>query len=122
MVKNKLRVEEKERFAVFARALYRCERCGGDLSSVGVSVHHRHPRKMGGSRRADLHLPANLIVLCGSGTTGCHGWVESNRNKAREEGYLIFAIDNAMDIPFTDIHGIRWFIDNEGGKRELATN
>jgi len=34
---------------------------------------------------------------------------------------LIYAIENAEDIPFTDGKGVRWFIDNQGGKRQLAT-
>lgn len=76
---------------------------------------------MGGSKRPELHQPANLIVLCGSGTTGCHGWVESHRHQARESGYLIYAIDNAEDIPFVDNQNRIWFIDNQGGKRQLAT-
>lgn len=121
MGKPKLRVEDDIRFQVFARAFYRCERCGGAITSSGVSVHHRQPRKMGGSKRPELHQPANLIVLCGSGTTGCHGWVESHRHQARESGYLIYAIDNAEDIPFVDNEKRVWFIDNQGGKRQLAT-
>jgi hypothetical protein len=36
-----------------------------------------------------------------SGTTGCHGWVESNRDKARELGYLIQKIESAQEIPFS---------------------
>ena len=44
---------------------------------------------MGGSRDGWEDSPANLVVLCGSGTTGCHGWVESHRAEARELGYLV---------------------------------
>lgn len=44
---------------------------------------------MGGSPLPWVNLAANLIVLCGSGVTGCHGWVESNRDKAYEQGWLI---------------------------------
>jgi hypothetical protein len=44
---------------------------------------------MGGSKKSEVHSRANFLVLCGSGTTGCHGWVEHNRAVAREFGYLV---------------------------------
>lgn len=122
MAKPKLKVDEETRFVVFARANYRCERCNKQLHGVfGVSVHHRRPRMMGGSKNERLHLPANLIVLCGSGTSGCHGWVESYRDKAREHGYLIQKVDSAELIPFRDDVGAWWLIDNIGQKRQFDT-
>lgn len=42
---------------------------------------------MGGSRL--VHTAANLVVLCGSGVTGCHGAVESERARAGVDGWLI---------------------------------
>jgi hypothetical protein len=74
---------------------------------------------MGGSKNENLHMPANLIVLCGSGVDGCHGWVESNRNQAREEGLLIMRVESAEEIPFKDTGGRYWYIDNNGQKRQL---
>lgn len=116
-----LRVEDETRFTVLARAGFRCERCGDEFTN-GVSVHHRRPRMMGGSRNVVLHQPANLIALCGSGTSGCHGWVESNRLKAREFGYLILKVQSAEEIPFQDTNGRWWLIDNIGQKRRFDTN
>ena len=74
---------------------------------------------MGGSKNEMLHLPANLIVLCGTGTSGCHGWVESNREKARELGYLIQKVESAEEIPFQDEKGKWWQLDNYGQKTQL---
>lgn len=74
---------------------------------------------MGGSKNELLHLPANLILLCGSGVTGCHGWVESNRNEARELGFLIQKVESAQDIPFLDTNGSWWKLDNLGQKERL---
>jgi hypothetical protein len=74
---------------------------------------------MGGSKNQELHKSANLIVLCGTGTSGCHGWVESNRDKARELGYLIQKVESAGEIPFQDNNGLWWYLDNNGGKRQL---
>lgn len=78
------------RDVVWIRAGGRCEVCGNPLAGVlGFSRHHRLPRRMGGSSRPELNTPANLILLCGSGTTGCHGRIESNREQAYAEGLLL---------------------------------
>lgn len=52
-------------------------------------IHHRKPRGMGGTRDPLVNSPSNLVLLCGSGTEGCHGWVESHRTEAREAGWLV---------------------------------
>ena len=69
----------------------RCFRCGVSvhmkMRGIDWSIHHRQPRGMGGtSRRVTV---ACGVVLCGSGTTGCHGYVESHRHEARERGLLV---------------------------------
>lgn len=72
-----------------------CFRCGRGLRwedrGMGWSMHHRRPRSMGGTKTAWVGMAANALTLCGSGTTGCHGWVESHRDEAFEDGYLISA-------------------------------
>jgi hypothetical protein len=77
---------------------------------------------MGGSKNANLHRPGNLILLCGSGVDGCHGWVESNRDIARDHGYLLYEIDVAEQVPFTDKAGISWLIGDDGHKTRFDTN
>lgn len=113
------KVSDETRFAVLARAFYKCERCDRDFLGYPVSVHHRRPRMMGGSKNEMLHEMANLIVLCGTGTSGCHGWIESNRAVARELGYLIQKIESAEEIPFQDKSGLWFKIDNKGQKTQL---
>jgi hypothetical protein len=85
---------------VWGRAGGRCEVCGNPVAGVlGFSLHHRHPRRMGGSRRPELNSPANLILLCGSGTTGCHGRIEANRERAYEDGLLLHDGATPTDVP-----------------------
>lgn len=85
---------------VWARAGGRCELCGEALAGpVGFSVHHRLPRRMGGSRRPELNTPANLLVVCGSGTTGCHGRIESRREQAYTEGLLLHDGQDPATVP-----------------------
>lgn len=78
------------RTKVFMRAKGLCEICSKPLNqSWGVSIHHRRPRGMGGTKRTNTNNLSNLVALCGTGTTGCHGWIESHREDAYERGYII---------------------------------
>lgn len=68
---------------------------------------------MGGSKRPEVNAPANLILLCGSGTTGCHGAIESNRAHAYTAGLLLHAGDVPTDTPVELRYG-RVLLDNNG--------
>lgn len=84
-----------QRALVAERAAYACELCGRALVEadggwvVTHSFHHRQARGMGGSSRPDVNSPANILLLCGTGTTGCHGFVEAHRTSAEAEGWLV---------------------------------
>jgi hypothetical protein len=65
---------------------HRCIICS---DTVGLTTQHRVARGMGGSVPDWVNGPANLITLCGSGTTGCHGWVESHPTFAQEAGWSV---------------------------------
>jgi hypothetical protein len=51
-----------------------CVMCG----QRGSNRHERVPRSQGGPRDA-----FNTVILCGSGTTGCHGWVTEHPKEAK---------------------------------------
>lgn len=76
--------------AIQARAGYRCERCGEscrDQRGFGWSIQHRTARGMGGTKREPT--AADGALLCGSATTGCHGFIEANPDVARAEGWRV---------------------------------
>jgi hypothetical protein len=81
------------RHAFFTRERARCFRCRRALRfedrGIGWSAHHRRPRGAGGTSDPRIGDVSNCLILCGSGTTGCHGWVERFRASAREYGYLV---------------------------------
>lgn len=77
------------RSMVLARAGHRCESCGTSILGTPYSLHHRRPKGMGGTRAATVHSLVNLLALCGSGTTGCHGLVHLHPTAARDAGYLV---------------------------------
>lgn len=71
---------------VWERAQGWCERCGLALlrGQGGYSQHHRKLRSQGGP-----DSPENLVLLCGSGTTGCHGWVHAHPTLAKAAGWMV---------------------------------
>lgn len=54
---------------------------------------------MGGSVRPDTNTASNLLLLDGSGTTGCHGRVEAAPELARHYGYRLFQTETPSQAP-----------------------
>lgn len=61
-----------------------------------------------------IHSPANLLLLCGSGTEGCHGWVEVNRTVGYADGLLLHRNDDPTKVPVV-LHYGTVLLDDEGG-------
>lgn len=110
-------ITARTRETVLERDQHSCVSCGINISAaaIGYSVHHRIPRGMGGTRNPEVNMPANLLVLCGSGTTGCHGWVESHRVLAREWGYLVHRHQAPEHVAVMTPTGWVMF-DHQGGR------
>lgn len=73
---------------VILRDGWTCVRCGQDIGGdrgLDWVCHHRRPRGLGGSRRADTNTCVNLLTLC----TPCHVHVESHRGEALRNGWLV---------------------------------
>lgn len=88
------------RLAVLNRSGFRCEICGKPLGqNQFYSIHHRIPRGMGGTDRPELNETSNLLALCGSGTSGCHGYIENHRQEAYEKGWIVLRDHNPADVP-----------------------
>lgn len=87
---------------------------------TGWSLHHRRPRGMGGNREAWVNEPPNGIILCGSGVTGCHGWVEENRDVGYELGLLVRrGEDRPVDVPVRRQDGTWWFLTRWGSATQI---
>ncbi|MFN2636824.1 MAG: HNH endonuclease [Gemmatimonadaceae bacterium] len=71
-----------------------CVRCGKAVPRDEDSIHHRIPRGRGGENTVE-----NLILFCGSGTSGCHGWTETNRTAAYRLGFLVHTGIDPADVP-----------------------
>lgn len=99
------------RLKVLQRAGYRCELCLGPVDQG--SIHHRQPRQMGGTRNGWVNHAENLLAICGSGTTGCHGHVESQRDESYRTGRLVRAGSMPWEVPFMDMRGNWWFLHED---------
>lgn len=86
-----------------------------DRRLVPVSRHHRLPRGAGGTSDAETNSLANLLLLCGDGVAGCHGFVESNRVWARARGLLVPRGQDPAGWPVTFPSGRQVLLDPQGG-------
>lgn len=78
-----------------------------------LSTQHRRARGMGGSRWPGINRPANLLTLCGTGTTGCHGYVESHPEWARRLGLSVSLHADPARVPVFTWRG--WVLLNDDG-------
>ncbi|QJU52193.1 hypothetical protein SCB71_14580 [Herbiconiux sp. KACC 21604] len=82
-------VSQKTRTGVLGRDGYLCQRCGRTVG-LGANMQHRRARGRGGrGREVSVNFPENLLSLCGSGTTGCHGWVTGHPRLSDECGWSV---------------------------------
>lgn len=98
-----------------------CVRCGKTLvkGQGGYSIHHLTLRSHG----IDNSVEAQ-ILLCGSGTTGCHGWVHAHPAEARVAGWIRPGNAKAGNAPqpvmVTLPSGYGWFVLLPDGTRRGA--
>ncbi len=79
-----------------------------------LTVHHRMKRSQGGTWD-----PSNLLLLCGDGTTGCHGWVEAHPEAAQAQGLWLTPNVDTQSVPYL-AYGRYWLrIDDEGNKERM---
>lgn len=81
--------EKQCRAIVWERSDGLCERCGRQ----GHTMHHRKKRSQGGA-----WIPENIVLVCGDGVNGCHGWIEHNPNAAHAEGFHMRPWEEAEPI------------------------
>lgn len=89
-----------------------CETCIG--TRIGAHVHHRQPRQMGGTRRAEINSPANLLHLCAP----CHAAIESNRELAYRQGWLVHSGSDPAQVPVTLATGTVFLLPDGTYRRE----
>lgn len=76
-----------------------------------VSVQHRRAQGMGGTALAETNANlANLLILCGTGVTGCHGWAEvGERELAERRGLWVrHEYRDGVPVPVQEYPLVLW--------------
>lgn len=89
-----------ERSLVLARDLGRCSWCGRWYGDA-LNIHHRLLRSHGTD-----NSPSNLIALCGSGTTGCHGGVHAKVAVSHARGMIVRSWERPAEVPVLTWRGL----------------
>lgn len=86
---------------VYGRDGMACCLCGGTFM---LQIHHRAPRKAGGTSRPEINSPANLLLL----DQPCHELIESQRALARSRGFLVPAGFDPACVPVMHQGAWKW--------------
>ena len=94
-----------------------CRRCYRNLEGQMASLHHR---KLKGRKvpKSEWDLVENIVLLCGSGTTGCHGWAHHNRPEAERTGWIVPSWENPASVPMVTLNGQTLWFDTKGGQSQ----
>lgn len=104
--------------AILDRDGQSCVRCGGNLwgeRGLDYSIQHRRARGAGGSQLPDTNAPQNGIAMCGSGAgdSGCHSYVESHRDEARDHGWAVRQGKDPLRVAVDHfLHGLVFLYSN----------
>jgi hypothetical protein len=99
---------------------WHCAKCGRVIFETSEwSIHHRRNRGSGGTSRPELNRPSNLLLVCGSATTLCHGELTQNRDRHAflTAGWVV-SLNSRQDpaeVPVLHaVHGVV-LLDDDGG-------
>lgn len=100
--------DEKTRLSIKVRAGGWCEFCALPLRT-GAQVHHRKPRRAGGSSGDDVGRASNGVWV----HRHCHQSIESHRQKSYETGWLVRSGFDPRVVPIRR-RGVWVFLTDEG--------
>lgn len=104
--------EREARRIVAERSGGVCEMCG---AARATNWHHRKNASQGG-----LWCPSNGLHLCGSGSTGDHGWVTEHPTQAHDDGgWVVWSHEDPAAVPVL-VAGRGWVLLGADGSVESS--
>lgn len=103
-----MRIRQAQRAKLIERSGNMCEIRWEGCLRYANNAHHRKNAGQGGTD--DL---SNLLMACGSGTTGCHGWITNHPVGARARGWAMWRSDTPAEVPVL-YRGAWARLDDEG--------
>lgn len=105
---------------VMERDDFCCVVCGRSIAVVPEwSIHHRRNRGSGGSSDPRINAPSNLLLVCGSGASLCHGDITNNadRERALTAGWVVSlnSKQDPADVPVLHAKYGLVLLDEAGG-------
>ncbi len=97
------------RAVVMARAGNCCERCGIPVVNIPADLHHRLPRRSGGTKNPAINDPHNVVLIC----RDCHTHVESHRTQAKVDGWVVPSWEDPETVPLIDVFGNRFLLNDD---------
>ncbi len=108
--------EKTCRAIVYERANERCEvRVIGFCFGGATNYQHRKNRKH--CTKTELWAPSNGLHVCGSGTTGCHGFIHANPKIAYGKGWMVHSWNTPADVPVMLHDNTPVFLGDDGSYR-----
>lgn len=101
-------IPARMREVVHLRDQKQCQACG----EKSDSIQHRIGRGVGGQ-----NVYSNLVDLCGSGTTGCHGKCEARDEQMHVKGFWLNSWESTTETPMYCWDGLIRLLDDNGDYR-----
>jgi 5-methylcytosine-specific restriction endonuclease McrA len=97
------------RAAVYARDEGRCQACGIFVMREWKSIQHRKARGTGGTNNM-----SNLVLMCGSATTGCHRLAENRDSVMLRRGFWVPSWLEPAAVPVERWDGTLILLNDDG--------
>ena len=110
---EELRFSQEIKKLIWKRANDRCEVCG--IMALHHQIHHRRPRGMGGSKDPISGSAANGVLVHPT----CHARIESNREEALGNGWLVLQGHDPATVPFRKVFG--WVLLHHDGTTSMSS-
>jgi hypothetical protein len=76
-----------------------CQACGAGITGRPYSIQHRVARGMGGTSNPAVNSFPSLVLMCGTGTTGCHGLAEQRDPEMHSRGFWLKRGEDPERVP-----------------------